>query len=120
MSIDITCYTKLDIDLLQPKLNTIKSNYSYMFTHSYIMYDANKVFTREQLEFIDDHVEKYQKETDILIAEEFGLENPKSYFFISVNDKNFPELNTSEMAEFLRKELGKENIIVLLDGETLI
>jgi hypothetical protein len=120
MAIDITCYTKFDHNLLQSKLNVIKLNYNYIFDHSYIIYTANEVLTRQQLELIADPIEKYQKESDLLISEEFGLEGAKSYFMISVNDKFFSEINTSEMAELLRKELGENNIIVLLDGETLI
>lgn len=81
---------------------------------------ANEVLVHEQLNFIEDRVEKYKKETDLLIAEEFGLEEPKSYFMISVNDKFFPELNTSEVANMLKNELGEENIIVLLNGENPI
>lgn len=78
------------------------------------------MLVHEQLNFIEDRVEKYKKETDLLIAEEFGLEEPKSYFMISVNDKFFPELNTSEVANMLKNELGEENIIVLLNGENPI
>lgn len=120
MAIDIICYTKLSVDLLQAKLDIIKSNYNYIFERSYIVYTAHDVPNREQLELIDDRVEKYNKETKLLISEEFGLKNAKSYFMVSVNDKSFPELNTSEIADLLRKELGNENIIVLLDNETLI
>ncbi|MBC3382300.1 hypothetical protein H8I69_24665 [Serratia fonticola] len=120
MAIDITCYTKLGVESLQPKLDVIKLNYGCLFEQSYLMYPAHEVLTHEQLKFIEDRVEKYKNETDLLIAEEFGLEEPKSYFMISVNDKSFPELNTSEIADMLRKELGEENIIVLLNGEDLI
>lgn len=120
MAIDITCYTKLGVESLQPKLDVIKLNYGYLFEQSYLMYAAQEVLTHGQLKFIEDRVEKYKKETDLLIAQEFGLEEPKSYFMISVNDKSFPELNTSEVADMLRKELGEGNIIVLLNGEDLI
>lgn len=120
MAIDITCYTKLGVESLQPKLDVIKLNYGYLFEQSYLMYAAHELLTHEQLKFIEDRVEKYKNETDLLIAEELGLEEPKSYFMISVNDKSFPELNTSEVADMLRKELGEENIIVLLNGEDLI
>lgn len=120
MAIDITCYTTLDVGLLQVKLDAIKSRYDSVFNNSYVMYDANEVLTRQQLGLIVDVVEKYQKETDLLISEEFGLKDAKSCFMISVNDKSFSAMNTSEMAELLRKELGKKNIIVLFDNETLI
>ena len=120
MAIDITCYTKLGVKSLQPKLDVIKLNYNHLFERSYLMYNAHEVLTHEQLKFIGDRVERYKKETDLLIAKEFGLEEPRSYFMISVNNKSFPDLNTSEVAGMLRKELGEENIIVLLNGEDLI
>lgn len=120
MAIDITCYTKLGVELLQPKLDVIKLNHSYLFDQAYLMYAAHEILTDEKLKVIEDRVEKYKHETDLLIAEDFGLEEPKSYFMISVNDKSFPKLNTSEVADMLRKELGEENIIVLLNGEDLI
>lgn len=120
MAIDIMCYTKLDADLLNEKVNKIRLKYHGIFDNSYIIYSASPVLDREQLDLISDEQERYSKESKLLISEEFCLEDARSYFMVSVNDKSFPELNTSEMAELLRKELGKENIIVLLNNETLI
>lgn len=118
MAIDITCYTKIETNVLQSKLDLIKFN--HLFSLSYIMYDAHNILNNQQIELIDDRTERYNQETKLLIAEEFGLKEPKSYFMISVNDKSFPEMNTSEIADLLRTELGKENIIILLNGEELI
>lgn len=84
------------------------------------MYDAEEVLTRQLLGLLCDPVEKYKRETDLLVAEEFGLTNAKSYFMVAINDKSFLEMNTSEMADLLREELGKEKIIVLLNNEILI
>lgn len=120
MAIDITCYTKLKSNLLQSKLDAIKFEFNHLFSLSYIMYDAHEVLNNQQIELIDDRTERYNQETNLLIAEEFGLKEPKSYFMISVNDKSFPEMNTSEIADLFRAKLGKENIIVLLNGEELI
>lgn len=120
MAIDITCYTKLETNVLQSKLDSIKFKFNHLFSLSYIMYDAHNILNNQQIELIDDRTERYNQETKLLIAEEFGLKEPKSYFMISVNDKSFPEMNTSEIADLLRTELGKENIIILLNGEELI
>ena len=46
--------------------------------------------------------------------------NHKSWFTIEVNDKSFPEINTTEIANLMRQELGTDNIIVLHNGDTLI
>lgn len=120
MAIDITCYTKFDVESLQSKLDAIKLDYDYLFCHSYVMYAAHEVLTREQLISIEDRYERYRKETDLLIAEKFGMKDVRSYFMIDVNDKLLPGLNTSEMADLFRGELGFDNIIVLLNGESLI
>lgn len=120
MAIDIMCYTKLDTELLNKIINKIRLKYNSIFDESYIIYSASPVLNREQLDLIRDEQEKYSKESKLLISEEFGLEGARASFMVSVNDKSFPELNTSEMAELLRDELGKENIIVLLNGEELI
>lgn len=120
MAIDITCYTTLDAELLNKKISKVKSNYKDIFDKSYIIYLASPILERKQLEFISDKQKRYSLESKLLIAEEFGLEGARSYFMVSVNDKSFPEMNTSEIADLLRSELGKENIIVLLNNEKLI
>ncbi|MBW5824385.1 hypothetical protein H0I68_04810 [Yersinia kristensenii] len=120
MSIDITCYTSVNIDELKEKLDEVKVKYDHLFDGPYLMFEPHIILNHQQLELIDDRVEKYNQETKLLIAEEFGLKEPNSYFLITVNDKSFPELNTSEIADVIRLELGEENVIVLLNGEDLI
>lgn len=120
MSIDIACYTSINVDELRERLDVVSVKYGYLFDGPYLMFDPHVILSRQQLELIDDRVEKYNQETKLLVAEEFGLEAPKSYFLIAVNDKTFPELNTSEIADVFRQELGAENVIVLLNGEDLI
>ncbi|UAN51433.1 hypothetical protein KGP26_27955 [Serratia sp. JSRIV002] len=120
MSIDIACYTSISIDDLRERLSVVRAKYDHLFDGPYLMFDPHTILSRQQLALIDDRVEKYNQETKLLIAEEFGLKEPMSYFLIAVNDKSFPALNTSEVADMLRKELGEENIIVLLNGEDLI
>ncbi|HIE8870161.1 hypothetical protein CWM53_21935 [Klebsiella sp. A-Nf5] len=120
MSIDIACYTSINIDELKERLDVVREKFIHLFDGPYLMFDPHKILSRQQLELIDDYVEKYNQETKLLIAEEFGLKEPRSYFLITVNDKSFPELNTSEIADMFRQELGEGNIIVLLNGEDLI
>lgn len=120
MAIDIICYTLLETELLNKLISEIKLKYKNIFDKSYIIYFASPILNREQLVLINNEKEKYSQESKLLISEEFGLKGARSYFMVAVNDKSFPEMNTSEMADLLRKELGEENIIVLLDGETLI
>lgn len=120
MSIDIGCYTSICVDELKDKLSVVKVKYSHLFDGPYIMFNPHKILTHQQFKLIDDRVERYNQETKLLIAEEFGLTEPKSYFLIAVNDKSFAASSTSEIADALKKELGKENIIVLLNGEDLI
>ena len=52
------------------------------------------------------------------VSNEFGFD-PVSYCYISVNNKSL-KISTDEMADMIRKELGTENVIVLLNGEDLI
>ena len=120
MSIDIVCYTSISIDDLRERLGMVRTKYNHLFDGSYLMFDPHTILSRQQLELIDDRIEKYNQETKLLIAEEFGLNEPRSYFLIAVNNKYFPELNTSQIADVFRKELGERNIIVLLNGEDLI
>lgn len=120
MSIDIMCYTSINIDELKERLNVMREKHVHLFDGPYLMFDPQAILSGQQLELINDHVEKYNQETKLLIAEEFGLNEPRSYFLITVNDKSFPELNTSEIADMFRRELGEGNIIVLLNSEDLI
>ncbi|ERM14409.1 hypothetical protein ACVWWU_002706 [Pantoea sp. PA1] len=120
MSIDIACYTSINVDELKERLDVVRTKYDHLFDGPYLMFEPRTILSRQQLELIDDRIEKYNQETKLLIAEEFGLKKPKSYFLIAVNDKSFPELDTSGIADVFRQELGEENIVVLLNGEDLI
>ena len=127
MAIDLNVYTRICVDILQPELDRIQAKYPNLFSvsenrsHSaYIMYSAHMIIDEKDLLLIEDRRERYSMETKPLIANEFGMMNPKSWFMIAVNDKSFPEINTTEMANLMRQELGADNIIVLFEGETLI
>ncbi|MFB4357319.1 hypothetical protein RBJ15_00175 [Pantoea sp. BS_4] len=120
MSIDIACYTSISIDELRERLSVVKEKYDHLFDGPYLLFEPHIILSGQQLALLDDRVKKYNHETKLSIAKEFGLKEPKSYFMIAVNDKSFPELNTSGIADVFRQELGQGNIIVLLNGEDLI
>lgn len=101
MSIDLRCYTTLSVDELQKKLDIFLANHPEIFTEHYILYKAREL-------------EKFDKE----ISNEFGLD-PKSYFYIRVSNKSL-EICTNEIASLVKDELGKDNVIVLHNGEDLI
>jgi hypothetical protein len=86
------------------------------------MYSAHiLIVDNKNLLLIEDRVDAISIwRQGISIANEFGMMNPKSWFMIAVNDKSFPEINTTEMANLMRQELSADNIIVLHNGETLI
>ena len=127
MAINLSCYTKIDVAMLQPELDRIQAKYPNLFSVSenrsypaYIMYSADIIIDDKDLLLIEDRLDRHHMESKISIANEFGMMNPKSWFMIAVNDKSFPEINTTEMANLMRQELGTDNIIVLFEGETLI
>ncbi|ELR5203436.1 hypothetical protein VCB84_001889 [Providencia rettgeri] len=101
MSIDLRCYTTLPVDELQKKLDIFLANYPEIFPKHYILYKAREL-------------EQFDKE----ISNEFSLD-PNSYFYISVSNKLL-EICTNEIARLIKDELGKDNVIVLLNGEDLI
>jgi hypothetical protein len=101
MSIHISCYTKYSPYELQGKLNNLSEKYSDLFPLHYYLSSA-----------VVPH--PIQKE----ISNEFGLD-PCSYFIMSVNNKAL-EMSTDVIANVIRNELGKENVIMLLNGEDLI
>ncbi|WP_249681991.1 hypothetical protein [Pectobacterium polaris] len=94
MSIDIICYTSISIDELKGGLDMVRKSTGHLFDGPYLMFEPHVILSRQQLELIDDRIEKYDQETKLLTAEEFGLKEPRSYFLVAVNDKSFPELNT--------------------------
>lgn len=101
MSINLRCYTTLSVDELQKKLDIFLANHPEIFPKHYILYKAREL-------------ERFDKE----ISNEFGLD-PKSYFYISVSNKLL-EICTNEIASLVKDELGKDNVIVLHNGEDLI
>ncbi|MTD29003.1 hypothetical protein [Erwinia sorbitola] len=101
MAINIRCYTKLAVSELQHHLDRFLSRNPSVFPQHYILYRARALGP-------------FDKE----ISNEFGLD-PESYFYLAVNNKAL-EISTDTIADMVRKELGKENVIVLLNGEDLI
>jgi len=101
MAINLRCYTKYTVSELQPKLDVFLKNYPIVFPRHYVLYKSRELGP-------------FDKE----IANEFGL-NPKSYFYIAVNNKLL-EISIEAMAKMIKDDLGKDNVIVLLDGEELI
>lgn len=101
MSISLTCYTKFSILDLQRRLSDLSRKYSEIFPAHYYLSTAGIPHP-------------IQKE----VSNEFGLD-PMSYCYLSVNNKAL-EISTDEMADIIREELGKENVIILLNGEDLI
>ena len=126
MSIDLIVYTRIEVVVLQAELERIQSKYPRFFNYAsnrkpaYIMYPPILIVDAKSLSLIEDRGERYRMETRLLIANEFGMMNPKSWFILAVNDKSFPEINTTEMANLMRQELSADNIIVLHNGDTLI
>ncbi|WP_145476467.1 hypothetical protein [Yersinia similis] len=101
MSIDLTFFTKLVASDLQSKLDFLQDKYPEIFPYHYVIYKARIV-----------------DKVGIEISNEFGL-NPQSSFRMHVTNKLLV-ISTDEIADLVRKELGKENVIVLLNGEDLI
>ncbi|HDU8494613.1 hypothetical protein AB7038_16350 [Morganella morganii] len=101
MSIGITCFTSYNAKDLQEKLDFFTVKYPSIFPVKYYLSKAA----------LPDSI-------DIEISNEFGL-IPKSYLYISVNDKSF-SISIDDIANLLKNELGKNNVIVLLNGEDLI
>ena len=101
MSIHISCYTTYNLAELQGKLNALAAKYSCVFPAQYYLSNG----------FIPHPIQRE-------VASDFGLV-PCSYFVISVNNKSL-KISTDEIADMVRNELGKENVIVLLNGEDLI
>ncbi len=101
MSIDIRCYTKLKVSDLQVKLEQLLLKNPDIFPEHYLLYNAR-------------NLELFDKE----ISNGYGLD-PKSYFRVHVINKAF-EISTDKIADMIRNELGKDNVIVLLNGEDQI
>ncbi|ARJ40939.1 hypothetical protein B1H58_02290 [Pantoea alhagi] len=101
MAIDMTCFTTLPTLELQCKLNFFQEKNPEIFPVHYLLYKACPL-------------DRFDKD----ISMEYGL-NAESSFMIAVNNKAL-DISTDEMANMIRNELGKENVIVLLNGEDLI
>ena len=109
----------MDIGDLRTKLDCLMQKYSYIFNDVYHIFEPEGVLSHQDINAIDERVEKYNSESTLLIAEEFGMMNTKSCFSIRVMDKTFSVLDTPELADLLRKELD-DGILILLNCETPI
>ncbi|MFZ4835197.1 hypothetical protein [Rouxiella sp. Mn2063] len=101
MAINLTCYSKICVSDLQDKIDALTKKHSEIFPDHYVLYKVRKP-------------DEIQKE----ISNEFGLD-PSSFFRIALVDKSL-QVSTLNVADMLREELGKDSIIVLFEGESLI
>lgn len=111
MSIDVTVYKYIEIDVLKEKLGVLRETHKDLFEGPCILHDPYPIFSREQLEKIDSKVERYHQESVLLTSEEFGFYNAKSYLFASLDDTTFSEFNADDLEKFVNK------ILSLLDQE---
>ncbi|MBZ4073649.1 hypothetical protein JYG52_21535 [Escherichia fergusonii] len=116
MSIDIRCYCTTELSDLKIKLDCLRRKYNYIFNDVYYMFEPEMVLSHQDIDIIDDCIKKYNSESTILLAEEFGMMNPKSCFSIRVRDKTFSVMDTPELADLLRKEL-EDSVLILLNYE---
>ena len=96
----------MDLGDLRAKLECLMQKYSYIFNDVYHIFEPEGVLSHQDINAIDERVEKYNSESTLLIAEEFGMMNTKSCFSIRVMDKTFSVLDTPELVDLLRKELS--------------
>ncbi|SUP86151.1 hypothetical protein ACILPN_01420 [Yersinia wautersii] len=101
MSIHLTCYTTYKLVDLQKKIKIFRNKYPEIFPEHYYLSTAGALHPIQQE-----------------IANEFGLD-ACSYFLVSVNNKSLT-ISTDTMANLIRKEFGKESVIILHNGEDLI
>lgn len=119
MSIDIRCYSTMEPGILKSRLDYLMKKYSHIFNDVYHVFEPEIVLSHQDINAIDDRIKKYNSESTILIAEEFGMMNPNSSFSIRVLDKTFSVIDTPELADLLRRELG-DTILILLNCEVPI
>lgn len=112
----IRCYGVMGFGDLRAKLDCLMKKYGYIFNDVYHIFEPEGVLSHQDINAIDDRVEKYNSESTLLIAEEFGMMNPKSCFSIRVRDKTFSVMDTPELADLLRKEL-EDSVLILLNYE---
>ncbi|MGL4208263.1 MAG: hypothetical protein ACRCTY_02630 [Candidatus Adiutrix sp.] len=74
--------------------------------------------SRVELDLLEDTSQKSYQDGILSMAEEHGFKYPKSEIYIAVNDKSFSVMTIEQLAELLRNELGRKNILVLMNGET--
>lgn len=101
MAINLTRYSKICVFDLQDKMDALLKKNTEIFPNHYVLYRVREP-------------DEIQKE----ISNEFGLD-PNSVFRIALVDKSL-KISTSNIADILRMELGKDSIIVLFEGDTLI
>jgi len=100
MSIDLFCYSSETTESILGKLESIKSRYAEVIGKKFVFSEpriANDV-----------HRE---------IAGEFNFD-ARSLFLIGLNDKASAD-QISVMSDILKTDLGKSNVLILLNNETL-
>ncbi|WP_249418214.1 hypothetical protein [Escherichia fergusonii] len=76
MSIDIRCYCTTELSDLKIKLDCLRRKYNHIFNDVYYMFEPEMVLSHQDIDIIDDRIKKYNSESTILLAEEFGMMNP--------------------------------------------
>ena len=73
-----------------------------------------KIYNKAEILEVEDKYEQYHLESMLLIAEEYGFNDVKSMFVISVIDKTFSRVGLIEFSVMLKNKFGENNILILL------
>ena len=118
MSIDIDCYTNQSENKIQKVLDDfIVSNFE-LLDGFYSFSQVLKIYNKAEILEVEDKYEQYHLESMLLIAEEYGFNDVKSMFVISVIDKTFSRVGLIEFSVMLKNKFGENNILILFNGES--
>lgn len=142
MAIDYFCHTKYAKKEVEKILNNLSLKHKDIFSHKFLISSVSEHISDEELiaKFEIDDIKKYHnddisdEEMDAIYKTEgeeiyskilgknmpleFGFYNAQSKFLIRVNDKNALD-RSDEVIAIIKEAFGKDNVLVLFDGETL-
>lgn len=116
MAIDLSCYTRMDVEQTNFYIQKLEIKYPNIFPSKYRIYKAEAIFP------ISDDLSSFERKRRLIkkeIAESFGFKNPTATFFVHVVDKTL-EIGTDDFANIVRHVIGENNVLVLFENETEI
>lgn len=119
MLIELVCYCSDDIEILNIKLENIKTTYNYIFSNLYCVSEPIMFSENIGVKYTETSNVKHRAKAEGITSIAFENGAPGTVFSVTALDKGFTVMEPPDLAGLIRKYIGDNAVILLNDEESI-